>query len=276
MICSSEKTKLLVIGTHANRLDKLTRNDMSLKIKVCGEDISESKSEKLLGVVINNTATFREHFQGNDEHTGLLKQLSTRVNMLARLRRHMSSSRLRLVMEGLFSSKMIYGMTVWGRVWGIPGSLDEESRASPTLTKDDLRKLQVLQNKCLRLITNSDRSTPTALLLHKTGSLSFHQRIAQLSLAQVHTVFHDRKPDYHYKRLFGHSEPSNDPAGTRAFTQANARRIDFRLSLARSSFFYQSSRLWSALPDATELEKNKASFKKKCKAWVKAMIAIKP
>ena len=43
MICSSKKTKLLVIGTHTNRLDKLTRNDMSLKIKVCGEDISDKK-----------------------------------------------------------------------------------------------------------------------------------------------------------------------------------------------------------------------------------------
>ena len=206
----------------------------------------------------------------------MLKQLSTRVNMLARLKRHMPPSRLRLIMEGLFSSKMIYGMTVWGRVWGIPGSLDEELRASPTLTKDDLRKLQVLQNKCLRLITNSDRYTPTALLLHKTGSLSVHQRIAQLILAQVHTVFHDKKPDYHFKRLFGHPEPSNDPTWTRAFTHANPRRIDFRLSLARSSFFYQASRLWSALPDANKLEKNKDSFKKKCKAWVKATIAIKP
>ena len=178
-------------------------------------------------------------------------------------------------MEGLFSSKMIYGMTVWGRVWGIPGNPDEESRASPTLTKEDLRRLQVLQNKCLRLITNSDRSTPTAHLLNNTGSLSVHQRIAHLSLAQVHTVFHDKKPDYHYKRLFGNSE-SNVLTGTRASTQASTKRIDFRLSLARSSFFYQSSRLWSALPDALKLEKNKASFKKKCKAWVNTMIAIKP
>ena len=66
--------------------------------------------------------------------------------MLKRLMRFLSPVRLKLVMVGLFSSKLMYGITVWGRVWGIPGSLDEEARASRTMTKEDLRKLQVLLN----------------------------------------------------------------------------------------------------------------------------------
>ena len=164
-------------------------------------------------------------------------------------------------MEGLFSSKLIYGITVWGRVWGIPGSHDEEARASPTMTKDDIRKLQVLQNKCLRMLTNSDYSTPTAILLSNTGSLSVHQRIAQHTLTQVHTVFHERKPDYHYDRLFGHMNTTDDQPNTRASTQNNSARINFKLSLARSGFFYQASRLWTALPDAIKLEKNKIKLK---------------
>ena len=108
--------------------------------------------------------------------------------MLKRLRRFLSPAKLKLVMEGLFSSKLIYGMTVWGRVWGIPGSLDEETRTSRTMTKEDLRKLQVLQNKCMRLVTNSEYRTPTEHLLLATGSLSVHQRIAHISLAQIHTI----------------------------------------------------------------------------------------
>ena len=89
-------------------------------------------------------------------------------------------------MAGMFSSKLTYGITVWGRIWNIPGSLDEEAlgRTSPSLTKDDLRKLQVLQNKCLRIVTNSDYKTPTSVLLDKTKLLSVHQQMAQLSLSQ--------------------------------------------------------------------------------------------
>ena len=116
--------------------------------------------------------------------------------MLKRLRRFLSPAKLKLVMEGLFSSKVIYGMTVWG----IPGGLDEEARTSRTMTKEDLRKLQVLHNKCMRLVTDSEHRTPTDHLLHATGSLSVHQHIAQLSLAQVHAISCNKKPTYHPTR----------------------------------------------------------------------------
>ena len=111
-----------------------------------------------------------------------MKQLATRVGMLKRLRRFISPARLKIVMGGIFTSKMVYGMTVWGRVCNIPGYNEEEMR-SPSLTKEDLRKLQVLQNKCLRIVSSSDFKTPTALLLRKTNALSVHQQIAQLSLS---------------------------------------------------------------------------------------------
>ena len=55
MICSSEKTKLLIVGTLANRNNKLAHQNVSLRIRVCGEVKDESTSEKLLGVIVNNT-----------------------------------------------------------------------------------------------------------------------------------------------------------------------------------------------------------------------------
>ena len=55
MICSSDKTKLLIIGTQVNRIYKLDSQNIKLHINVCGELKIESESEKLLGVVVNNT-----------------------------------------------------------------------------------------------------------------------------------------------------------------------------------------------------------------------------
>ena len=270
MICSSDKTKLLVIGTKANRQSKLTGPNITLGVNVCGEDKQESSSEKLLGVVVNNIGTFKHHLYGDEENDGLLKQLSTRVGMLKRLKRFMSPARLKLLMEGIFSSKLTYGMTVWGRVWQIPGNTDDEIR-SPSLTKEDIRKLQVLQNKCLRIVSNSDYSTPTKTLLQKTRCLSVHQQIAQLSLSQVYNISKTRSPAYHYQRLF---TPSNNPhPGARSF---GANRIDFKLSLARSHFFYQSSRLWAAIPESIKSSRNKTIFKKRCKAWVQSNVLVKP
>ena len=179
------KTKLLVIGTSANRQIKLKDPDINLHVNICGVNKNESTSEKLLGVIVNNTTTFRTHLYGDYENPGLLKQLSGRVGILKRLKRFMPPARLKTIMEGIFSSKIMYGMTTWGRVWHIPGSLDEETRTSTSITKDDLKKLQVLQNKCMRIICSSDYKTPTSVLLQKTNALSVHQLMAQLSLSQI-------------------------------------------------------------------------------------------
>ena len=147
MVSSSDKTKLLVIGTSANRKTKLTEQNRSLKVNICGVEKEETSSKKLLGVLVNNTATFNDHLHGNEEEKGLLKQLSARIAIMKKLNNFIPLPCLKILMEGIFSSKIMFGMTVWGRIWNIPGSLDEENRTSSSITKEDIRKLQVLQDK---------------------------------------------------------------------------------------------------------------------------------
>ena len=65
---------------------------------------------------------------------------------------------------------------------------DLNTRTSPSITKEDVRKLQVLQNKCLRMVTNSDYKTPTSELTVKANCLSVHQQMAHLSLSQVFSI----------------------------------------------------------------------------------------
>ena len=91
---------------------KLENQNLSLGIHICGETKKESTSEKLLGVVINNTATFKHHLYGDEENKGLPKQLSTRVGMMKKLKKHLPPGQLRVLMDGLFNSKMLYGITV--------------------------------------------------------------------------------------------------------------------------------------------------------------------
>ena len=79
MVCSSEKTKLMVIGTASNRRKKITANNIKPEITVCNEKVVENESEKLLGLIINNTMTWRHHFYGNEDNLGLLKELSKRI-----------------------------------------------------------------------------------------------------------------------------------------------------------------------------------------------------
>ena len=142
-----------------------------------------------------------------------------------------------MALDGIFTSKLIYGITVWGGIWGLPGSLDETNRKSTSITKEYMRKLQVLQNSALRTQTGSRYDVPTATLLSKTGQLSVHQLAAYHSATQVYKIHQSKQPSYHHNRLFGQVD-----SNTRTAANLEA-RVDFTLSLAHSSFFYQAPKI---------------------------------
>ena len=81
---------------------------------------------------------------------------------------YLSDTKFRMIVNGLFNSKLIYGITVWGGVWGLQG-YDEETRKGIAYRKEDLRKLQVLQNKVMRLMTGMEPDTSTAQLCSLTN-----------------------------------------------------------------------------------------------------------
>ena len=273
MNCSGEKTKLLICGTRAMRQSRIENVNIQPIVKVCGDDIKESSSEKLLGVIVNNTLSWKNHLHGNEEDEGLIKNLSKRVNMLKRLRKFLPNPQFKSTVSGLFLSKLSYCITVWGSVWNIPGDMTE-SKMKTNLSKDDLRKLQVLHNKCMRLQTGKDRNTSCTTLLSLTNSLSVHQMIAHKSAIQVYNVSKNEAPKYHFCRLFP-SNRSQDNQETRSTSNLDT-RVKFSRTIGRGSFFYQGSRLWSALPLNIKMARNTLIFKKQTKTWIKHNIDVKP
>ena len=261
MKCSGDKTKLLIVGTRANRKSKLEDKDITIKINIGGEEIKESSSEKLLGVVVNNTLTWKEHIYGDADNLGLLKQLSKRIGILKKIRRFIPDNKFKQIVSGIFSSKLIYCITVWGGIWGLPNEPNEKRR-NTSISKESMRKLQVCQNKVLRLLTGKDYKTPTADLLDLCNELSVHQLVAYHSACQVFKVAKSQLPSYHYKRLFMEDNSENI--------------VDFRLAIGKSNFFYQSSKIWSSLPVEMKHAASIPAFKKLCKQWVKVNIAVKP
>ena len=243
-----------------------------MSVEVCGEKKTESVSEKLLGMTVNNRGTWRHHFHGDEENMGLFKQLSRRLGMLKQVRKHVSNQkRFRSLLNGIFTSKLIYGITVWGSLWNLQGNYDLENRKSISTTKEDMRRLQTLQNSALRILTRKPYDTPTVSLLQASSQLSVHQLVAYHSAVQVYKIKETQQPKYHYTRLFN-SRPSTS---TRT-AQNQDIRIDFHLSLSRGSFFFQSSRVWNSIPQHLKYSTNLETFKKETKTWTKMNITVRP
>ena len=269
MCVAGEKSKLLIIGTQKLRNQKLTA---PMKIKVDNLEVVETKSEKLLGVVINNKLTWHDHLYGEkwrigDENTpGLIPQLSQRVGILRRMSKLMNKKRLNSFTHGIFYSKMNYCLTVFGHVFGLETYSDTDSRYY-SFTKEDNRKMQVLQNSVMRLLTGKERGTPTTTLIKLTKSLSVQQTIAFQTLLMVHKIVNSSKPVYLADRLKFKEDGRNQGVIT---------NIDQRLSTSRGGFVYRGSMLFNKLPVELRVEPILKKFREAARTWVIKNVKAKP
>ena len=133
-------------------------------IQVDGKEIEETDSEKLLGVVINNELTWKNHLYGDNENEGLVPQLSKRIGILKKLSSRMSKERLKLFASGMFYSKLSYCLPVFGNVLGLDRYKEDNNRYT-SFTSTDNNRLQVLQNNLNRLLTRAEYNNPTSELL---------------------------------------------------------------------------------------------------------------
>ena len=200
MVCSGSKTKLMIVGTKELRQSKLANRNVQIKIMVDGCRVFESKSEKLLGVVMNNIMTWTNHLYGDEENKGLIDKLSHRASLIYKLSKMMPTARLKIIADGIFFSVLNYGIELFGNVWGI-STLDEHNRNSIAYTKEDNNKLQIVMNKVLRSLTGGDRETPIEELHKRSKQLSVHQRCALFSLLSAHKALLNGQPEYHCSKL---------------------------------------------------------------------------
>ena len=111
MVCAGDKTKLLVVGTKKLRQSKLSNKLVS--VNVYDNNIDSSHSEKLLGLIVNEELTWKEHLYGEkwrqeDNAPGLVPQLGQRVGLLYKLVHRLFKKGFNTISHGIFNSKLQY------------------------------------------------------------------------------------------------------------------------------------------------------------------------
>ena len=99
-----------------------------IKVKIDGKRLTPSKSVKYLGVIIDCHFTWKTH------QAEISAKLSRATGMLCKIRHFVNQETLRMIYFGIFSSILMYGSQIWGQQNGV------------------VNKLQILQNKALRII----------------------------------------------------------------------------------------------------------------------------
>ena len=268
MCVAGDKSKLLIVGTRELRASRLQNG---ITIMVDGNEIIESTSEKLLGVTVNNTMTWKEHLYGDAENMGLISQLKQRVGTLKRLSRYTSRKSLRMLASGIFYSKLEYCLPVFGNYSGIGGY--GESSKMRGMTAADCNKLQVLQNSVNRILTGARVGTRTEDLLNETNTISVHQMIAFSTLLMVFKVLKSGKPTYIARKLGITREAGMAMRGWDGLT---VKVPNYYLDISRGGFIYRGAKLFNKLPRTLREEKRTEAFKTELKIWVRRNVSIKP
>ena len=139
---NDDKTHLLIMTTR----QKHRILDIDIQINTATDEIKPIKSEKLLGVFIQDDLKWTEYILNNEK--SLLKQLSTRLNAMKMISSIASFKTRLMIANGIFCSKLIFQICLWG------GSEDYL-----------LSALQIVQNKAARFVARRGRYTPVVELL---------------------------------------------------------------------------------------------------------------
>jgi hypothetical protein len=207
--------------------------------------IFESFKMKYLGLILDSRLTFRAHINE------LSKKLSQSIGMLYKIRNLSSPPILLSLYHAIFSSHLIYGLPVWGN----------------TIDKN-FERIELLQKKAIRAITNADYNAHTSPIFKDLGILKLKDQFDQQMASLLWDLDHDTLPPslsaYFTKVNETHSH------ATRLAT-ANKYTINKTNTLyGKKSFKNQGSIALNALKD-TDIYKtaqNKKIFLKKLKASI--------
>ena len=108
---------------------------------------------------------------------GLISSLNSRLYIIRRLQSHLSKKSIIKLVDGLFTSKLCYGLQLYGKV----RTLNSEPVC------EDFKDIQLIQNNLLRALncTKVKDMVPIITLLNKFGMASVNQLNAQCKLLEI-------------------------------------------------------------------------------------------
>ena len=243
---NDEKTHLLLMGTR-QRLNSL---QSTISIQTSGEPVKSVNSEKLLGVKIQEDLKWGKYLVKDKD--SLISKLSSRLSALKLIGWAAGFKTRLMIANGIFSSKLIYMISLWGRAEGYL-----------------LDSLQKMQNRCARFVTKKDKYTPVSQLLKECGWMSVRQLIFYHSTVQIFKILRTETPTYIYQRI---TETGSFPYNTRLAASDSVRiapSLTSRLEIIQKSFVIRATQGYNLLPTELRQLSSLELFKKHLKAWIR-------
>ena len=238
------KTQSMILGTVPNlrRLDSNDSNSFPL-FQINGDEIESTGNIKYLGVQIDPSLNWKEQINV------AIGKISRGIGMLKYAKRYLSLQTIQRMYFSIVESHFRYCCSVWGC-------------AGDTA----LRKLQKLQNRAARVVTNSPVDHASLPLISKLGWLTVNEMIDFETACMVYKALHGLAPPYMKSMFQKLSESCNR---TLRNTSTDLRIPFCKTSNGQRSFSYRWVTVWNQLSLEIKTAPSLAAFKTKLKSFLK-------
>ena len=216
-------------------LTSATENSQSIRVE--NYDISNSKSEKLLGVIIDNKLDFTEHV------SKICKTASKKLHALSRIAHYMDINQKRTIMHAFVKSQFGYCPLVW-------------MFHNRTLNN----RINKIHERALRIAYN-DHDSSFDKLLEKDNSVTIHHRNIQALAIEIFKIIKGISPKF-MNEIFGLKEEIKY-CSRFSFKSRNIKTTKY----GSETLSFLGPKIWFMLPNDIKDSVSLVDFKKKIKMW---------
>jgi len=230
---NTKKTKYMMIG------HKKTYSDS--KIKIDGEIIEIVKEMKYLGVILDAKLTFNKHAEY------IQKKLGKKISFFGRIRQKISRKTALSIYNSIIAPHFNYCATIL------------------FLCNDrEQNKLQILQNRAMRIILRRNRYSKISKMLEELNWLTVKQMLTLNTLIFVHKIRNNLLQKYFTNNIIYNMDIHKH--NTRKCKEI--RLPEKKKANTQNSLFYKGMKCYNALPVPLKMQPiNK--FKIECKKYIK-------
>ena len=219
---------------------KLHESFVHLKVNYNDLQLTCVNSSKYLGVMVDNKLSFQSHINMIEN------KVARAVGILSKVRFLFPSSTLLLLYSTLIKPHLLFGITLWG-----------------STCSSYLCKLQRLQNKAIRIISNCNRRASITYYYHKLEIL----KITDLYTFEIAKLMHQHHKQSLPLRISNFFKPLSTvyDRQTRSKTLNNLFVEKFSTSRCQKSIKFQGPKIWNSIASdlrAQPFRKFKISYKR--------------
>lgn len=233
---NAKKTSLVIFGTQ-NLRSQIQR----AHITVDGHFIEPTENAKNLGVIFDSQLRFKQYINSR------IRLSYARLKMIYANRYCLSKKAKTILCDSVVLSNFNFADTVY----------------NPCIDADDIRRIQVVQNSCLRLIFGIRRGQHISHKLKELKWLNMSERRLLHSACLFHTILTKKTPPYLYRKITHRTDIHNLNIRHKGTLTPPCHRRE----LFKRSFSYQITAIYNSIPRNLKTKTN-LTFKKEYKKYL--------